>query len=99
VPENKVYLFNHTLFDFFFPLIIGPIEIVCKVTDNLSEIKRVEFYLDDDLKYFYLKPTPDDLYRWYWRSIPIFGIFEITIKAYDTADNLATRSTKIVRFI
>jgi hypothetical protein len=74
-------------------IIIGNIKIKAEIHGTYNRDKRVEFYIDDELKYIdYEAP-----YEWLWEEIS-FGIRTITVIAYDIADHSDTDSIVVYRF-
>jgi len=74
---------------FFMTIVIGKINVMVDASDNQSGVNRVEFWVDNDLRY------TDTIapYNWTWSEI---GFFQRTLKAvaYDNAGNY--NSTDIV---
>ncbi|MEF8847998.1 MAG: Ig-like domain-containing protein [Candidatus Thermoplasmatota archaeon] len=82
-PEKGIYLFSNKLGSFFFDcksIVIGGIGVVASVSDTRSGIDRVEFFIDDDLRY-------NDTfapYRYFWYNF-VFGIHTVKVRVYDMA--------------
>jgi hypothetical protein len=67
---------------FLITLIIGPITVTADAYDNESGIQRVEFYLDDDLKY----TDTEAPYVWHWTGRDFFP-YNLKAVAYDNFGN------------
>ncbi len=76
-PQNAVYIFDKSILPAEKPIIIGKITIRADVYVSHG-INRVEFYVDDVLKFNDSKPP----YRWLWNEFAI-GLHEIKVVAYD----------------
>ena len=50
-PKNAIYINNKSIITFFFPVIIGDIQVEVNASDLLSGIDYVEFYIDNKLKF------------------------------------------------
>jgi len=67
-PENAIYLFNKNRVSFFWPLIIGPIDVEVDASDDEYEIEKVEFYVDD----VYQANDTSEPYSWKWNKLMFF---------------------------
>ncbi len=76
-PEASLYIFNQEIIPLGRTIIIGGITIETSVYSPNEDIDKVEFYIDDKLKYTdYESP-----YTWLWDEIAI-GIHKIKVVAY-----------------
>ena len=77
-------------------LIIGDITIEANVTDEDSEIEKVEFYINGKLVNTSTEPNEDGLYTYLWTRdrIRLIHFFAVKIIAYDDAGN--TDSDRII---
>ena len=80
----KLYIFDRAVMPLFGSkaVVIGRITITASVSDDVSGVDRVEFYVDGSLK-ANLNNAP---YEWTWQEMAI-GSHVITVKAYDKAGN------------
>ena len=94
-PERALYIKNIKIFPFKYlikkPIIIGEIEIEPDSNDN--ELSKLEFYIDDKLKYTdYEKP-----FIWTWKE-KCFSEYSIKLIAYDIYGNNVTYEQKVWKF-
>jgi len=96
-PDKAIYIMNKEIIPFFTPLIIGHIDIEVNVICNdQSEINRVEFYIDDELK----ETDISEPYSWIWdERTPLKFRHTITIIAYDNAGNSANEEIAVRKFL
>jgi len=72
-------------------IVIGPIYVNVTASDSESGMDRVEFYLDDDLKFTdYEAP-----YQWYWNESGLIFPYQLKVTAYDKLDNPSTLSIRV----
>ncbi|MCD6512441.1 MAG: Ig-like domain repeat protein, partial [Thermoplasmata archaeon] len=91
-PENGIYLFDRKVFPFCKPLIIGKITIRVNAGNSTSGIDRVEFYVDNKLKY----TDEEEPYEWTYDEGAIFRHRHyITVKVVDTAGKEAEITQRI----
>jgi len=91
--QGAIYLIDELLCSFITNIIIGPITITVKASDNISGINRVETYIDDKLKNTdFTQP-----YRWRWVE-KVFVFSTIKIVAFDNAGNYAIQNMKVFKF-
>ncbi len=77
-PENAIYLLNKKIIPFFFPLVLGRIDVEATVRFiNQSDVDRVEFFIDNLLQS--VDTTAPYQYQWSKRS---FGFHQIKVVAY-----------------
>jgi hypothetical protein len=71
--------------------VIGPIDVIATASDSQSEMNRVEFYVDDELKYTdYISP-----YSWSWvERVPLFT-YHLKVIAYDNCGNPSTQTMPV----
>ncbi|HHH79652.1 MAG TPA: carboxypeptidase regulatory-like domain-containing protein [Thermoplasmatales archaeon] len=87
-PEkNKLYFRDKPIVRILRTLIIGPVTIQANATDEDGYIWKVDFFIDDTLKYTdYSAP-----YSWLWNETA-FGKHTIKVRAYDN-DGLTAEET------
>lgn len=93
-PErNSLYVWNHKVHNNFNygTLIIGDIIIMADVDDE-SGISQVEFFIDDEL----MISVEDEPFLFHWDD-RCFGMYTITVDAYDTAGNVASDSIRVFK--
>ncbi|KAA0014823.1 MAG: hypothetical protein FE037_02910 [Thermoplasmata archaeon] len=79
-PKEKfLYIFDREILPFFNTIIIGKVTIGVDASDE-DGIERVEFYVDDVLKY----TDYDEPYLWHWDEFAM-GWHEIKVVAYDNS--------------
>ncbi|PNX50490.1 MAG: hypothetical protein BV456_06520 [Thermoplasmata archaeon M8B2D] len=92
-PLNRLYINNKSVVPFFVPIIIGDILIEVETSDNESNIRYVDFYINDYLKESdSIKP-----YSWFW-SENLFGKCKIRINSYDNAGNSKSLEIMVWKF-
>ncbi len=89
-PEKALYIFNKKIMPLSSALIIGKIDIEVVATSYQYEIDKVEFYIDDELKY----TDYEWQYKWLWEERAV-GAHTIKIIAQDTANNTATDEQEV----
>jgi|GEM_PF-3558157 len=89
-PVNGVYVNDRKIIPFIFPIIIGSITIEVDVIDNETGVKKVDFYIDDELK----ATDTIEPYAWKWGGT-YFGLHTIKIVAYDNAGNYGEHEEKV----
>jgi hypothetical protein len=95
-PEQKFLYINiigifPLKIKFFTTFIIGKIEVSVNATDNQSGIKKVEFYVEDQLK---VTDTTAP-YNWMWSDRVIFFPYTIKVIAYDNSGNQNSDIVKV----
>jgi len=78
-------------FPFFPIIIIGRINIEVTAYDNESGLEKVEFYIDDELRW----EDPDKPYNWTWTDNVVFFPYTITVIAYDYYGNQNSEEIKV----
>ena len=82
-PRGGLYIFDREIFHFSgISYIIGKITIMVDATDDLSKVKEVKFYIDDELK----EIDEKEPYSWKWNETAI-GTYVIKVIAYDMVGN------------
>lgn len=97
-PLSGLYINNKRFFPQFFhtSLIIGDIDIIVNVSDQVSGVARVEFYIDQELKAN--RTTPPFSILWTNASKKLFHAHSINIVAYDNVGNMAENEILVRRF-
>jgi len=98
MPEKRTFYLNYKdriifQFPFLFTLIFGKMDIEVHALDEISGINKVEFYIDDDLRY---NDTAEP-YNWTWDERKFFR-HKITVIAYDYAGNYDSDEVKVRKF-
>ncbi|MFH1101250.1 MAG: Ig-like domain-containing protein [Methanobacteriota archaeon] len=75
------------------PLIIGKLTITVNATDNISGIKKVEFYIDGELK----NTDNSSPYTWVWTD-HTFSLHTVKVVAYNTLDKSLSTEIKVRKF-
>jgi len=88
--EKFLYIFDREIMPFFDTVIIGKITVEVDAGDG---IERVEFYIDDVLKF----TDYDEPYLWLWDEFAI-GRHEIKVVACDIEGNLAQDKMNVIIF-
>jgi len=92
-PKRAIYYKDRWLAPFFFPLIIGDIQIWFGANDNESGLDRIELYIDDELKeIFDIVPK-----SWLWDETLSYK-HEIKLIAYDKAGNMNSKTKNVWKF-
>jgi parallel beta-helix repeat protein len=90
-PKNGLYLFGRKIITLPFTIIIGSINIEVNATDGESGINRVEFYVNNILKY-----TKEEIpYTWLWNET-IMGKQKLKTIAYDNNENNASDEIEVI---
>jgi len=92
-PENAIYIGNKEITSFRVPLIFGKITIEVDASSNQSEIARVDFSIDNELKAT-VNTTP---YSWMWDGRAFFR-HTIKISAYNSFGNCAVAELAVWKF-
>lgn len=92
-PGNAIYFNNNKIMDFSVPIIIGPIDVTVNVSDNLYDIDRVEFYIDDELRYI----DNNGPYSWRWDE-QVFLKHGIKVIVYNNVGNYAIDKIMVWKF-
>jgi len=91
-PKNAFYLNNFEWFTYKNPIIIGDIDIILDVTDNI-EIDYVSIYINNQEK-IQLTDTP---YEWTWAE-QMFGKATINVVAFDISGNKSEDTIEVSKF-
>ncbi|MCD6473770.1 MAG: hypothetical protein J7K47_02555 [Thermoplasmata archaeon] len=89
-PINGIYVNDRQIMPFIFPVVIGGITVEVNVIDNESGVKKVDFYIDDNIK----AGDTVEPYAWKWGGT-YFGLHTIKIVAYDNAGNYGEHEEKV----
>lgn len=98
-PTKALYIFNYKIMSRFFgnPIILGKIDITVDVADD-SGIKKVEFYIDDELRM--VDQSSPYIYTWTRDRMSIFGHkHTIKVVAFDNAGNSAIKNIKTFKIL
>jgi hypothetical protein len=92
-PLDGLYILNRKMMPLPFPLIIGAITIEVEAIDAMSEVEKVEFYIDDELR------SSDCIVPYEWLlDETIFFDHTIAAVAYDVVGHTATDEIVIMIF-
>ena len=91
-PENYLYIFDIEIMPMDKPIILGKITVNATATDE-SGIKRVEFYVDNQLKY----TATNESYTWEYNLFS-FGRHALKVVAWDKACKTTTEEMDITIF-
>jgi len=100
-PINALYIMNNEIRKFKFefrekPVIIGKIDITVEIFAPGSEIDRVEFYINDELKY----NTSTEPYTWTWDERTFLKFqYTIEVKAYGADGGSDSDDMVVWRFL
>ncbi len=93
-PGNAIYLLNIKIFPTeYLPVIIGPITVEAQAYQDPFGIDRVEFYVDDALRY----TDASVPYQWTWIA-PAFFAHKIKVVAYDASGNSSQTQVDVLKF-
>ena len=92
-PENALYLLNMKILPLSKPLIIGRIDIEVDASQGEVGIDRVEFYIDDELKF----TDFDEPYSWTWKD-KVFFKHTIKVIAIDNAEKSSSNEIVVRKF-
>jgi len=91
-PGNALYLNNNELFALKTPIIVGDIDIVLDVTDNIG-ISYVKIYVNNQEKFTFT----DSPYVWTWDE-KMFGKATIDVLVFDISGNKADDTIDVWKF-
>jgi hypothetical protein len=92
-PENALYLANKKIMPLRVPLILGKIAIEVNASSDQSNITRVDFYIDSELK----ATVTAKPYTWTWDARS-FGRHTIQIVAFNSFGNSASAELPVWKF-
>jgi hypothetical protein len=92
-PKNSLYFVNLEIIPLSSAIIIGRIEVTVNATDDDSGIDRVEFYVNDQIRY----TDPEEPYSWMWTDW-VFSSFAIKVIAYDKEENYEVTEKGVLKF-
>jgi hypothetical protein len=92
-PENAIYLFYQMRRSFFWPIIIGPINVEVEASDDDYDIERVSFYVDD----VFQADDTSEPYSWKWNKP---SLFRHTLKAvaFNSNGNVGIEEIVVSKF-
>jgi hypothetical protein len=98
-PIKALYVFNSYILPRFFRLtkVIGTITLEAEVSDEDSNIDRVEFFVNGQLKK--TDSTEPYTYNFIWNRLRFFHLFFIKVIAYDTDGASDTSNTIFRKFL
>ena len=92
-PQNALYIFDNEILPLRMPFIIGRITIVADAYQPDFGINRVEFYIDEELKFTdYEQP-----YEWMWED-QVFFKHQIKVVAVDNIEESTSDSINVRKF-
>ncbi len=91
-PRKAIYFLNEEIYPFFFPVIVGPIDIEVSAEDNRG-IDRVEFIINGEKQ----KTDYTEPYKWRWEE-GVFFIQIIDITAVDSSSNYGYDTLTVLKF-
>jgi len=91
-PSNYLYVLDKEIFPLKMPIIIGKITVTADARDE-DGISKVEFYIDDVLKF----TDHDKPYSWLWNEFAI-GRHEIKVVVHDDEGNKAQDEIDVIIF-
>ena len=97
-PVKALYIMNRKILPRLFrkTLILGSIDVTVNAVDDFSDIDRVEFYIDNDLKSI----TNSSPYIYTWTIKTLFRHrHAIKVVAFDNAGNIASGEIKVRKFL
>jgi hypothetical protein len=75
----------------FTTFVIGPIEVIVSTSDSQSGINRVEFYIDNEIRY-----TDNTApYTWLWNERVQLFPYVLTVRVYDNSNNPSNLSRRV----
>ncbi|RLF43993.1 MAG: hypothetical protein DRN17_05275, partial [Thermoplasmata archaeon] len=89
-----LYIMGREILPLKHTIIIGKADIMVDASDEISDIEKVEFYVDDELK----ETLTAEPYSWTWNETALFT-HTIKVIAYDSAGNKATIEQEIWIFL
>jgi hypothetical protein len=92
-PENAIYILNNRVIPFPIPVIIFGVTVEAEAYDNESDIDRVEFYADGELKYV----DEEAPYTWTWKERSS-GRISVDVVAFDNANNNASQTISVLKW-
>jgi hypothetical protein len=91
-PTKAIYLFDKKIRDFFMTIVLGGITVDANASDTKYNIERVEFAIDDVLKYTDTT-TP---YSWKWATLSFFPR-TLTVTVYNTVGNCSSKTINLLK--
>ena len=86
-PEKALYIGNNFIMDFFVPVAIGEITVIAEAFDAISEIHKVEFFVDGKRVNF--DTEPPYTYTWTKKDL-LHPKHTLRIDAYDANGNIGS---------
>jgi len=94
-PKNGLFISNEKKRDMNTTIVIGTIDITAEASDEESDISRVEFFVNGELR-------NDDEFSPYkfsnWKENKFFGKYDLKVIAYDEAENKNIDEIQVFRF-
>jgi hypothetical protein len=95
-PKNYLYIFDREIIPTVKPIVVGSITIECTALSDVSEIKKVEFYVNNELKYVdYYDETNGFSWKWVEQA---FGTYRLKVVAYDKLGRTAEEQLEITKY-
>ncbi|MBN2603563.1 MAG: PQQ-binding-like beta-propeller repeat protein [Candidatus Thermoplasmatota archaeon] len=92
-PINGIYFNNSKKFDFFTPVIFGPIQIEFEASDIGYGLDHIEIFISDEKKWNFTEES--FVYIW---DEPLFGKYAVKVIAYDNSNNKAEDNLEVWKF-
>jgi len=92
-PKNALYILDNEILPLRMPFIIGGITIVADAYQPDFGINRVEFYIDDELKF----TDYEEPYEWIWDE-QVFFKHQIKVVAVDNIEESTSDSINVRKF-
>ncbi|MCJ7570862.1 MAG: right-handed parallel beta-helix repeat-containing protein, partial [Candidatus Thermoplasmatota archaeon] len=92
-PIDSIYLTNREMISFLMPLIFGNIEIEINIKDSESGIKNTQLKIGNKI----VANIYNDTYICNWDDFS-FGFYKIEAIAFDNFNNIASDSTRVLKF-
>ncbi|MFX0141243.1 MAG: Ig-like domain-containing protein, partial [Candidatus Hodarchaeota archaeon] len=91
-PRKAIYFLNEEIYPFFFPIIVGPIDIEVTAVDN-KEVEYIEFIINNKKQ----KTDYTEPYKWRWEE-GVFFVQIIDIVAVDSSGNYGYTTLTVLKF-
>lgn len=95
ISINLGDIFIRKILIFITTMVIGKTDITATVTDTQSGVKRVEFYIDNELKATFTAPP----YKWTWTEQGFVFPYTLKVIAYDYSENQISSELKVWKIL